>query len=192
MSIVGVCLGQGAVMRFLRMVKPRGNARGATDISIDISLPRRAIYVMVDECRNAWKHAILKQQNVNEIKFPGLYNTIPPSWNSGNYRRSITLRSFRMHAEAMVNVYYPEHVRSTEMHHRIALMHSWAAYGREYGGKKYTVAEKKKVLEEQTQYVKSLSADFKRWKELRFKDGLVNYSRAHYYDWGKGGRKLGG
>ena len=180
-------------MRFLRMVKPRGNARGSTDISIDVPLPRRCIYVMLDEARNAWKHAILKQQKVNEIKFPGLYNTVPPVWNPGNFRRSITLRSFRMHCEAMVAVYHPNDgkSRSEEMNRRIALMQSWGAYGREYGGKAYTAAEKVKVLEDQSTNVRNLRAEFERWRKLRFKDRLVNYPRAQYYDWGKGGRKLG-
>ena len=145
---------------------------------------------MVDEARTAWKHSIIKQTKAMETKFPSLYNKVPPSWNPGSYRRSITLRSFRMWCEAMVAVRHPENKRSETMKRRFAMMQSWPAYGREYGGKCYTASEKEKVKKAQKETVKSMEHDFKRWETMRFSDDLVNYPRSQYYKWGNGGRKL--
>jgi alkylated DNA repair dioxygenase AlkB len=61
-QICGVNLGSGCIMRFIK---------GENEEVIDIEVPRRSIYVMQDDARKRWKHAIppRKKDNVNgEVK----------------------------------------------------------------------------------------------------------------------------
>jgi alkylated DNA repair dioxygenase AlkB len=61
-QICGVNLGSGCIMRFIR---------GKNKEVIDIEVPRRSVYVMQDDARKKWKHAIppRKKDNVNgEVK----------------------------------------------------------------------------------------------------------------------------
>ncbi|MFD0764564.1 alpha-ketoglutarate-dependent dioxygenase AlkB [Mucilaginibacter lutimaris] len=61
-QICGVNLGSGCIMRFIR---------GENEEVIDIEVPRRSVYVMQDDARKKWKHAIppRKKDNVNgEVK----------------------------------------------------------------------------------------------------------------------------
>ena len=48
-QICGVNLGSGCIMRFIR---------GENEEVIDIEVPRRSVYVMQDDARKKWKHAI--------------------------------------------------------------------------------------------------------------------------------------
>jgi alkylated DNA repair dioxygenase AlkB len=48
-QICGVNLGSGCIMRFIR---------GMNEEVIDIEIPRRSVYVMQDDARKKWKHAI--------------------------------------------------------------------------------------------------------------------------------------
>ncbi|MFD0765468.1 alpha-ketoglutarate-dependent dioxygenase AlkB [Mucilaginibacter lutimaris] len=48
-QICGVNLGSGCIMRFIK---------GENEEVIDIEVPRRSVYVMQDDTRKKWKHAI--------------------------------------------------------------------------------------------------------------------------------------
>jgi alkylated DNA repair dioxygenase AlkB len=48
-QICGVNLGSGCIMRFIR---------GKNEEVIDVEIPRRSVYVMQDDARKKWKHAI--------------------------------------------------------------------------------------------------------------------------------------
>ena len=48
-QICGVNLGSGCIMRFIR---------GNNQEVIDIEVPQRSVYVMQDDARKKWKHAI--------------------------------------------------------------------------------------------------------------------------------------
>jgi alkylated DNA repair dioxygenase AlkB len=55
-QICGVNLGSGCIMRFIK---------GMNDEVIDIEVPRRSLYVMQDDARKKWKHAIPPRKKDN-------------------------------------------------------------------------------------------------------------------------------
>ncbi|MDB5020553.1 MAG: Alpha-ketoglutarate-dependent dioxygenase AlkB [Pedobacter sp.] len=55
-QICGVNLGSGCIMRFIR---------GKNQEVIDIEIPRRSLYVMQDDARKKWKHAIPPRKKDN-------------------------------------------------------------------------------------------------------------------------------
>jgi alkylated DNA repair dioxygenase AlkB len=57
-QICGVNLGSGCIMRFIK---------GKNEEVIDVEIPRRSLYVMQDDARKKWKHAIppRKKDNIN-------------------------------------------------------------------------------------------------------------------------------
>lgn len=55
-QICGVNLGSGCIMRFIR---------GKNEEVIDIEVPRRSVYVMQDDARKKWKHAIPPRKKDN-------------------------------------------------------------------------------------------------------------------------------
>lgn len=55
-QICGVNLGSGCIMRFIK---------GMNDEVIDIEIPRRSLYVMQDDARKKWKHAIPPRKKDN-------------------------------------------------------------------------------------------------------------------------------
>jgi alkylated DNA repair dioxygenase AlkB len=57
-QICGVNLGSGCIMRFIK---------GMNEQVIDVEIPRRSLYVMQDDARKKWKHAIppRKKDNIN-------------------------------------------------------------------------------------------------------------------------------
>jgi alkylated DNA repair dioxygenase AlkB len=55
-QICGVNLGSGCIMRFIK---------GMNDEIIDIEIPRRSLYVMQDDARKKWKHAIPPRKKDN-------------------------------------------------------------------------------------------------------------------------------
>jgi alkylated DNA repair dioxygenase AlkB len=57
-QICGVNLGSGCIMRFIK---------GMNEEVIDVEIPRRSLYVMQDDARKKWKHAIppRKKDNIN-------------------------------------------------------------------------------------------------------------------------------
>jgi alkylated DNA repair dioxygenase AlkB len=59
-QICGVNLGSGCIMRFIK---------GENEEVIDIEIPRRSLYVMQDDARKKWKHAIppRKKDNINGV-----------------------------------------------------------------------------------------------------------------------------
>jgi alkylated DNA repair dioxygenase AlkB len=59
-QICGVNLGSGCIMRFIK---------GKNEEVIDVEIPRRSLYVMQDDARKKWKHAIppRKKDNINGI-----------------------------------------------------------------------------------------------------------------------------
>ena len=87
-SVVGVTLGQGCSMYFIKAGE-----------RVNIELPRRSIYVMTGDARTLWKHGIAKLSAKNTAKF-----TEPsPSWNPYGMRRSITLRSTKAYSDAVLH-----------------------------------------------------------------------------------------
>jgi alkylated DNA repair dioxygenase AlkB len=55
-QICGVNLGSGCIMRFIK---------GKNEEVIDIEIPRRSLYVMQDDARKKWKHAIPPRKKDN-------------------------------------------------------------------------------------------------------------------------------
>jgi alkylated DNA repair dioxygenase AlkB len=55
-QICGVNLGSGCIMRFIR---------GNNEEVIDVEIPRRSVYVMQDDARKKWKHAIPPRKKDN-------------------------------------------------------------------------------------------------------------------------------
>jgi alkylated DNA repair dioxygenase AlkB len=55
-QICGVNLGSGCIMRFIK---------GKNEQVIDIEIPRRSLYVMQDDARKKWKHAIPPRKKDN-------------------------------------------------------------------------------------------------------------------------------
>ena len=55
-QICGVNLGSGCIMRFIR---------GKNEEVIDVEIPRRSVYVMQDDARKKWKHAIPPRKKDN-------------------------------------------------------------------------------------------------------------------------------
>lgn len=55
-QICGVNLGSGCIMRFIR---------GKNEEVIDVEVPRRSVYVMQDDARKKWKHAIPPRKKDN-------------------------------------------------------------------------------------------------------------------------------
>lgn len=55
-QICGVNLGSGCIMRFIR---------GMNEQVIDVEVPRRSVYVMQDDARKKWKHAIPPRKKDN-------------------------------------------------------------------------------------------------------------------------------
>lgn len=55
-QICGVNLGSGCIMRFIR---------GINEEVIDVEIPRRSVYVMQDDARKKWKHAIPPRKKDN-------------------------------------------------------------------------------------------------------------------------------
>jgi len=55
-QICGVNLGSGCIMRFIK---------GKNEEVIDIEIPRRSVYVMQDDARKKWKHAIPPRKKDN-------------------------------------------------------------------------------------------------------------------------------
>ena len=55
-QICGVNLGSGCIMRFIK---------GMNEQVIDIEIPRRSVYVMQDDARKKWKHAIPPRKKDN-------------------------------------------------------------------------------------------------------------------------------
>jgi alkylated DNA repair dioxygenase AlkB len=55
-QICGVNLGSGCIMRFIK---------GTNEEVIDIEIPRRSLYVMQDDARKKWKHAIPPRKKDN-------------------------------------------------------------------------------------------------------------------------------
>jgi len=59
-QICGVNLGSGCIMRFIK---------GMNEQVIDVEIPRRSVYVMQDDARKKWKHAIppRKKDNIDGL-----------------------------------------------------------------------------------------------------------------------------
>lgn len=55
-QICGVNLGSGCIMRFIK---------GMNEQVIDVEIPRRSVYVMQDDARKKWKHAIPPRKKDN-------------------------------------------------------------------------------------------------------------------------------
>lgn len=55
-QICGVNLGSGCIMRFIR---------GQNEEVVDVEIPRRSVYVMQDDARKKWKHAIPPRKKDN-------------------------------------------------------------------------------------------------------------------------------
>lgn len=98
-SIVGVCIGMECVFEMRRMVND--NPRGATNKTVSVQLPRRCLYVLVDDARTSWKHAIKKISKQT------------PEWNPNGLRKSITFRSFKSYSSVLheINGYSTEEHR---------------------------------------------------------------------------------
>jgi len=136
LSIVGVCLGQGAIMKMSRLTDAhcKNIRQCSTDKSVEVALPRRCIYIMLDESRNAWKHGILKQTAGHMKNHPNLYDTQHPVWNPQGRRSSLTLRSTRLYCQVMLDLQHPKNHRSKEMKQRIKKMSSYKPSGYQTGG----------------------------------------------------------
>jgi len=94
-SVVGVTLGQGCLMCFVK-----GSEK------VQIRLPRRSIYIMSGPSRTEWKHGISKMSAKNLKDFPSY-----PEWNPLGMRRSLTLRCTKAVSDAFLE---REHQKNPE------------------------------------------------------------------------------
>lgn len=85
-SVVGVTLGQGCIMHFVKSGK-----------RVNIKLSRRSIYIMTGSARTEWKHGISKLSSKNLAGFPSY-----PDWNPLGMRRSLTLRCTKAVSDAFI------------------------------------------------------------------------------------------
>ena len=85
-SVVGVTLGQGCLMHFVK-----GSEK------VKIRIPRRSIYIMTGPSRTEWKHGISKMSTKNLKDFPSY-----PEWNPLGMRRSLTLRCTKAVSDAFL------------------------------------------------------------------------------------------
>jgi hypothetical protein len=180
LSIVGVCLGQGALLKMSRMTDshPKNMRTCRLDKFVEVELPRRCIYVMSDDSRNAWKHGILKQTAGHIKKHPNLYDTQHSVWNPHGMRSSLTFRSTRLYCEVMLDLYHPQESRSDEMNQRVEVMKSYKPSGKQKNGTLRDYSKKK--ITEEKQRLKNhwgnlLSQQHSLLRSLRFSRDLVNF-----------------
>jgi len=106
--ITGVSLGQACVMYYVHESgqppqewKPVEGLEVNTrrlpvgKLCVEVTLPRRSIYIMYGPARMEWKHGIRVQTADRLASFPA-----PPSWNPWNLRRTLTLRCTKAYYDA--------------------------------------------------------------------------------------------
>jgi len=101
---VGVCLGRGGLMTLQETTGAGGDGRPKkiTGTTVHVELPRRCIYIMLDECRNHWVHGILKMTPARLEHLPA------PAWNPQGYRRSLKFRSSKLYSDIMEKRHHPQ------------------------------------------------------------------------------------
>ena len=142
-SIVGVSIGRPCIIRLSHMTPGQegvSNRFKTRDQNIDILLPRRSIYIMQDDARFDWKHAILKNTK-SRMKEYSTLNDAPPSWNPKNQRRSVTMRTTRIFDDIqLMNISNPNSVMRARIDRQL---HTKIDSGSSRGGKKRTATSQK-------------------------------------------------
>jgi len=117
-TVAGVSLGQSAVIQFIHqpdkdkktgliqnqwplppahtldpLVRTKYTKTGRA--CVEVTLPRRSIYVMTGDARLRWKHGILPQSKARLAALPPA-----ASWNPWNVRRSLTFRCTKYYSDA--------------------------------------------------------------------------------------------
>ena len=119
-TVVGVTMGRGCTMYFVPGNKqiqsagapaydPPSSTSSSTSLgvrvknyesgyfAIEVSLPRRSIYVMSGAARVDWKHGI---RALPKALSPG--EPPPPPWNPHNMRRALTLRATKAYSDIVL------------------------------------------------------------------------------------------